>query len=100
MPESAAYTAIADWAGSTAGTATLATVGSTLVASQIAQANAPKPPAAPAAPPPLQAPNGEAAANGAAARARGAAGAGSTNITGPQGLTMPATTANKTLLGS
>ena len=58
-----------------------------------------KKPPAPTAVPALQNPSGEAAAAAIARRAAGAAGFSSTNLTGPQGLTNPATTAQKTLLG-
>lgn len=58
-----------------------------------------KKPPAPTAVPVLQNPTGEAAAAAIARRAAGAAGLGSTNLTGPSGLTDSATTANKTLLG-
>ena len=58
-----------------------------------------KGPSLPSQPPALQMPNGAAAAMAASNRARGAAGLGATNLTGPQGLTDPATTSQKTLLG-
>lgn len=58
-----------------------------------------KKPPTPTVTPVLQAPSGEAAAAAIARRAAGASGMGSTNLTGPTGLSDPATTANKTLLG-
>jgi hypothetical protein len=61
---------------------------------------APAPPP-PAPPPPPQTPDEAAKAAGDAQKkvAQNAAGPGSTILTGPQGLTTPATTNQKTLLG-
>lgn len=109
-------TAIAAWWGGTAATAATATTAATAatvgasgtvmsaaaVAAAGAAASAALAPSlkAPTPPPILQSPDGSAAANSAGNRARGAGGTSSTNLTGPQGLTDPATTAPKTLLGS
>ena len=92
MPEAGA--AIAAWAGTTTGTVALTTAAGLAASAALA----PKAPSV-TAPPPLQTPNGDAAAAAVANRAKGAAGFGSTNVTGPTGLTDPATTAPKTLLG-
>lgn len=55
---------------------------------------------APLPPPPvLQSPQGQQAADDAKRRAQAAYGLGATVMTGPQGLTAPATTQSKTLLG-
>jgi hypothetical protein len=56
-------------------------------------------PKMPGAPPVLQQPNGAEAAQAQANKARMVGGLGSTNLTGPQGLLDPATTAQKSLLG-
>ncbi|MCW3657554.1 hypothetical protein K6L27_05150 [Burkholderia cenocepacia] len=64
--------------------------------------NIPSPQPAPLAPPPAptaQSPSGAQAAKSAAQRAESAAGAASTIVTGPAGLTQPASTTNKSLLG-
>lgn len=62
----------------------------------------PTPPSIPAPPPPppmLQSPQGAAAADDARRRAAAASGYGGTIMTGPEGITTPATTSAKTLLG-
>lgn len=59
----------------------------------------PKPPTPPPPPPQVNNPQVLAAAAAARRRAVGASGVGSTNATGPQGLTTKATTAAKSLLG-
>lgn len=59
------------------------------------------PPPEPLKPPPImQSPQGQAASDEAARRAKAAFGLGSTIMTGPQGLTAPATVAKKVLTGS
>lgn len=118
MPETA--TTVAAWWGSDAAVAGAAeavgTTGATYAAGGVTAAEVAagasavgaassvysatrRPPGMPNAPPAMQMPNGASAAAAAANRSRGAAGLGSTNLTGPQGLTDPATTAQKTLLG-
>lgn len=94
-----AWGAVSAWAGTAAGSAAIGAVGAGVAGAAASKLLAPKPPPMPTAPPVLQAPDGTAAAGAVANRARGAAGFGSTNLTGPMGLTDPATTAPKTLLG-
>jgi hypothetical protein len=102
MPETvgtAAFNAI-DYLTSMSATAVGATAATAAAASSIystSQAN--KRPSMPGAPPPLLTPDGTQAAAASMQRARGAAGIGATNVTGPQGLTDPASLAPKSLLG-
>ena len=95
----AAFGAVADWAGTAAGAATLTSGAVGLAGAAASKFLGPKPPGAPGPMPTLKTPDGSAAADAASLRARGASGLGSTNLTGPQGLTAPATTAQKSLLG-
>ena len=100
MPETSAGLA-AWWGGLGAGTqAAVGAVGAATAGAGVSAALAPKAPKPPPPPPMLQAPDGTGAANAVALKARGASGMAGTNLTGPQGLTDPATTAPKTLLGA
>jgi len=98
MPESAAaaFEYFGEYMSSSGAASAAATVAAGAVASKAMSPNMPK---MPPPPPALNAPDGSAAANSVAMRARGAAGLGGTNLTGPQGLITPASTAPKTLLG-
>lgn len=60
----------------------------------------PSTPPPPPPPPQIQSPQGMQAGVDAQKRATGAVGAMGSIMTGPQGLTEPASTAQKTLLGS
>ena len=90
---------IGEWAAGSLGSSVLGAAAAALAGSAVSKLMAPKSPELPTPPPALKMPDGSAAANAVATRARGASGIGSTNLTGPQGLTEPATTAAKTLLG-
>ena len=99
MPETvgtAAFDAI-DFLTSMSPAAVAATGAAASSIYSISQAN--KRPSMPGAPPPLLTPDGTQAAAASMQRARGAAGMGATNVTGPQGLTDPASLAPKSLLG-
>ena len=91
--------AAAAGAAATAGVAGALSAGGSATSAAAALYGAMKKPPAPTQMPSLQNPTGEAAAAAIARRAAGSTGLSSTNLTGPQGLTAPATTAAKTLLG-